>query len=1022
MARKAILETGYVFSPGASGVGSITIQRAVPRERLILITNVTTNTVIYNFTDPNLKATNYVVTAANYNEGSSVSTSGVVTQGNSTTTITLNYNTASMSSGDKLQIIVDEYSEKFEPSETFQDPVSKLRVSNPQALIDTDFEYSVQPTKWEGLSLIQNYPSFYAKGSGATAIDITALSGGNQTPRSTMTITTVTTTTLVAGDVITVIDSTSTLANGTFIVDSASGTTVTYTAKGQVNGSVYDSGYTTVYGGGIYPGAKISLAVSASAMTYSGTTITVTTAAVHGLYPGTPIIIRGITATTNPPNGNWVISSVPTPSTFTFVAAATPTGTLASGTNFASALLYPRPEGYQQHRSTDGGVLITTGGNYTGSQQIRQTRRYFRYQSGKAIQFSTGTKFTPTFDVSTITASGTTVSITTLQSHNLQVGATIKIEGVVSDNGTADSNLYNITTTVASVTGEKTFTYSVASTPLDLSPGGTNIFITCTKWKGAVVRSGLFDNQNGFYYEYDGDKLYACRRDSVKELLGTVSVTLDSQTVTGTNTKFREQLVAGDQIVIKGQSYEISLISSDTSLVINPSYRGPTRSNVKYLKTQTYKVPQDQWNMDKMNGTGPSQYNLDIANMQMAYIDYTWYGAGFIRFGFRAVNGEIIYCHKMPNNNLKKSAYMRSGNLPARFECMNYGPYSRMVAGTTATRGSTLGTTDTTLYIENAVGWPSTGYIMVSDGTNDELMYYSGIGVYDSTVRGYPLTGITRRATYSIAGVNPAGTFSSSAYTFSGTSSSVSYIPDTTIGGSGTAQVSVQYIYNDCAPVVSHWGVSAIMDGRYDEDKSIIFTAGMNRYISCQAGVQRPLVAIRIAPSVDSGIGKNFGIREIINRMQLTLVGMGVYSNGQFLIEGILNPQTILSTGATALTTTDWQTVPVGSGSLSQVYYFDSGQTYSATASTASGSFTGGDRIFGFYTENAGGTQFSATQFELNKVRDLGTSILSGDGQAGNINPGYPTGPDILLISARLLEASGTKNIACRISWTEAQA
>jgi hypothetical protein len=1022
MARKAILETGYVFTPGASGVGNIVIPKYIPREKLILITNVTSNTVIYNFTDNNLRATSYTATAPNYNEGVNINSVGVMTAGTPSTTVVLNYNTASMSSGDKIQIIIDEYEEKFTPAETFQDPVSKLRVSEPQALIDTDFEYSVQPTKWEALSLVQNYPSFYAKGSGATAIDITAINGGNQTPRSSMTITTSVTSTLAIGDAITVIDSTNVLANGTFIVDFVSGTTVVYTAKGQVNGSVLDSGYTTIYGGGIYPGSRIPLAVSASAMTYSGTLITVNTTAAHGLFPGTPIIIRNISATTNPPNGNWIISNVSTPTQFQFVAAATPTGTLASGTNFATSLLYTRPEGYQQHRSTDGGVLITSGGNFQGSQQIRQTRRYFRYQSGKGIQFSTGAKFTPTFDVSALTASGTTATVTTLQAHNLQVGATIKIEGVVSSAGDIDSNLYNITTTVSSVTGEKTFTYTLASTPTSLSPGGANIFVTCINWVGASVRTGLFDEQNGFFYEYDGQTLYACRRDSVKELFGTVAVTLDNQTVTGTGTKFRDQLICGDKIIIKGQSYEICQISSDTSLTISPSYRGPTRSGIKYLKTQTTRIPQSAWNIDRMNGTGSSGYNMDITNMQMAYIDYTWYGAGFIRFGFRAVNGEIIYCHKMPNNNLKKSAYMRSGNLPARFESINYGTYSRMVAGATATRGSTLASTDTTLYVENVSGWPTSGYIMIADGTNEELIQYSGIGSYNSTVRGFPLTGLTRRTTYSIAGVNPAGSFSSSAYTLSGTSSSVSFAPDTTVGGSGTPQIAVQYIGNTCAPVVSHWGVSVIMDGKYDDDKSIIFTAGMNRYSTCQAGVQRPLIAIRIAPSVDSGIGRNFGIREIINRMQLTLNGMGVYSQGQFLIEGILNPQTILSTGATPLATTDWQTISVGSGSLAQVYYFDNTSPYSATAATASGSFTGGDRIFGFYTENSGGTNFSATTVDLSKVRDLGTSILSGDGTVGNINPGFPVGPDILLISARLLEASGTKNIACRISWTEAQA
>jgi hypothetical protein len=1018
MARKTLLETGYTFTPSTK---TIVFNKAIPRERLILITNVTTNTVIYNFSDPNLGATSYTVNSSNYQQGATVDfNTKVVTGVKDTTTVILGYNTSSMSSGDKLQIVIDEYEEKFTPSETFQDPVSKLRVSTPQSLIDTDFEYSVQPSKWEALPLVQNYPSFYAKGSGGVAFDVTALSGGNQSPRSTITVTTSVAHNLVVGDVVSVQDSTSVAADGTFLIDSVTSTTFTYLAKGVVNGSILDTGYTTVSAGGLYSGSRISLAVSASAMTYSGTTITVNTANPHGLYPGTPIIISGVTATTNAPNGAWIITNVSTPTQFQFIAAAAPTGTLASGTNFANCLLYTRPESYQQHRATDGGVLITTGGNVTGVQQIRQTRRYFRYQSGKGMQFSTGAKFTPTFDIVTISASGSTVTVTTLQDHNLQVGATILVEGVESTAGLNDSNLYNGTRTVASITGVKTFTYTTTGTPSDLAPGGTNVLATATKWTCASVRTGLFDEQNGFFFEYDGDKLYACRRDSVKELFGVVAVTQNSGTITGTNTRFREQLVVGDKIVIKGQTYEVAQIASDTSLRINPQYIGPTRTNNKYLKTQTYRVPQNQWNMDKMDGTGPSGYNLDISKMQMAYIDYTWYGAGFIRFGFRAVNGDIVYCHKMPNNNVNTAAYMRSGNLPGRFEAINQGPYSRLVAGTTTTRGSALGTTDSTLHIENAVGWPTSGYAMLQDGTNCELIRYTGIGAYNSTVRGYPLTGLTRRTTYQFAGIGPTGAFSATAYTLSGTASSVTFTPDAGVGGAGTAQVSVQCLQNTCAPVVSHWGVSVIMDGRYDDDKSIIFTAGMNRYLSVAAGAQRPLLAIRIAPSVDSGTGRNFGIREILNRMQLTLRALGIYSQGQFLVEGILNPQTI--TGGSLTFPTSWQTVSVGSGSLAQVVYFDGTQTYASSAATASGAFTGGDRIFAAYTDNSGGTNFSQTRVELSDVRDLGTSILSGDGLAGTINPGYPVGPDILLISARNLAATGNSNIACRISWTEAQA
>ena len=51
----------------------------------------------------------------------------------------------------------------------FIDPVTKLRVSNPENLIDTDFEYGLQPTKWETVELINNTPSFFSK-SGDTTI------------------------------------------------------------------------------------------------------------------------------------------------------------------------------------------------------------------------------------------------------------------------------------------------------------------------------------------------------------------------------------------------------------------------------------------------------------------------------------------------------------------------------------------------------------------------------------------------------------------------------------------------------------------------------------------------------------------------------------------------------------------------------------------------------------------------------------------------------------------------------------
>ena len=41
------------------------------------------------------------------------------------------------------------------------DAIGRQRVSNPESLIDADFEYGLQNTKWQNVSTINNIPSFY---------------------------------------------------------------------------------------------------------------------------------------------------------------------------------------------------------------------------------------------------------------------------------------------------------------------------------------------------------------------------------------------------------------------------------------------------------------------------------------------------------------------------------------------------------------------------------------------------------------------------------------------------------------------------------------------------------------------------------------------------------------------------------------------------------------------------------------------------------------------------------------------
>jgi hypothetical protein len=190
------------------------------------------------------------------------------------------------------------------------------------------------------------------------------------------------------------------------------------------------------------------------------------------------------------------------------------------------------------------------------------------------------------------------------------------------------------------------------------------------------------------------------------------------------------------------------------------------------------------------------------------------------------------------------------------------------------------------------------------------------------------------------------------------------------------------------------------MDGRYDDDKSLVFNAGNNAALTNLAqNVRQPILSIRIAPSVDNGLTGILGVREIINRMQLTLRQMDVFNTGTaFRIEIFLNGR--LSGGTFG---------PVGGSSLAQVAYHTAGQT-----------LTGGESIFGFFTSNVG-----TTVQDLSQVRDIGNSILGGGNTltapSTNANM-YPDGPDIITVCCTNITATAVNTINSRLSWTEAQA
>ena len=84
------------------------------------------------------------------------------------------------------------------------------------------------------------------------------------------------------------------------------------------------------------------------------------------------------------------------------------------------------------------------------------------------------------------------------------------------------------------------------------------------------------------------------------------------------------------------------------------------------------KVAKASWNIDPMDGTGPSGRTLDLTKAQILWMDIEWLGLGTVRVGF-IINGEFIHCHSFHHANLITSTYITTASLPLRYEITNTG-------------------------------------------------------------------------------------------------------------------------------------------------------------------------------------------------------------------------------------------------------------------------------------------------------------------------------------------------------------
>ena len=946
------------------------------------------------------------------------------------------------------------------------DAIERQRVSLGQSLIDADFEYGIQPTKWQTHQEIRKTPSFYEiPGSDLVITDV--VSDG----KAVSNIYIGTTSALPpVGSVITLtginnFERTSDRAEGYFLVTanyttpgsfiSLPSNTFTYFSKGTIASGQMVTPSTTVRRGNVFNTGNCKISVTS--ISQNSNLVQVYTSNAHGMLPGTPVTSNNWTGSgVVGLNGNFFIESVPASNTFVFSSLVAAAG----GTAPTGGSIFVQPYSTVTHRPFDGGVLLTPLVTTHGAMVCRQSKKVFRYQSGKGLLWSSGTVFCPNNDISRVISSGTAVgSNITVQTdvyHGAQVGATVQIRGV-KDTG------FNGTYTISNINDSKSLNVVATTTLGSTVPAFLNQprFII-SGWHGSSARAGCFDDQNGLFWEWDGQNLWAVKRSSTFQLAGTVitsvggqvlvgntysdssisTVTIGTQGITfpttvnigdvsaqvtltstaglyknmhvvsafyagyidtayiisvdsltqitigfapmsvtipfgnktpaaGTltfqlpTTRFQDQLKVGDKFVLRGMTHTVTAILSQGVLNFNPPYRGSTAPTVpiKASRVIEVRINQANFNRDTLDGLGASGYKVDITKMQMIGIQYTWYGAGFVDFMMRGSDGNWVYAHRFRNNNVNDEAYMRSGNLPVRYELLN-----EMSAAVSTLNGQITSSTSNILLNDDTTYWPPTGTVLI----DSELMSYASKG-------SFALNGLTRSVPFSYTVNDQPRKFTASAATSHATNSTVLLTSIT------------------CTPSLTHWGSAFLMDGSYDQDRGYYFNYA-NIYTSNITTTQSsvPLFLVRLAPSVSNGIIGNIGDRDLLNRAQLLLQKLEVAANKTINVTGVLNPG-----GFSSIT---WNAVnSAANGGQPSFCQVSNNFTYS-------GGFVGGERMLSTIS-SAGATNV----IDLSQLKELTGGVIGGPNF-------FPDGPDTLAIYVQNADSSNVTNTIVNLFWAEAQA
>jgi hypothetical protein len=540
-------------------------------------------------------------------------------------------------------------------------------------------------------------------------------------------------------------------------------------------------------------------------------------------------------------------------------------------------------------------------------------------------------------------------------------------------------------TTVTGVSGTITLGGGTATTGA-IVPGDTQTVITLAGAATHTVQQGMQNYISGLGYVWVVGQVdfYQITIGFLPTTYSIASFTPPLTNWTLPTTRFQDQLKVNDRFTVRGMVHQITSIQGQGVLTFNPPYRGTTpitaATPVKCCKIKELRVPQSQFNRDTIDGRGPSGYKVDLSRQQMIGLQYTWYGAGFVDFMIRGPDGNWLMVHRIKNNNVNDEAYMRSGNLPVRYEL------SVESRGAVSSLASNLNTTSTIISIND----PTT-YFPTSNATlliDNELVTYTSTNINC-------FLGCTRASALNYIVSDTPRTFTGQ---FTGPSSAP-------LGTTHLANTSVNLISCTATPTITHWGSSFLTDGNFDFERGYYFNySNVNVTWAASALVNTGFnaFAIRLAPSVTNGFVGDIGAKELLNRAQLLLQRLEATSPFNMQVIGYLNPTGVY------LDPKKWVNINNSTNGTQPSFaqYYSGDLLFNQIPQP-------GERIFQTIVQAA-----NQNNLDLTGIKELTNGCIGG-------NQCFPDGPDVLLIYCTNLNAipSGNPQVAqINLFWSEAQA